>query len=45
MTIIWISLGFVHLMVSSSYIVDMKFWIMVGLLANSGIWKRKKTFY
>lgn len=32
--ITWISLGFVHLMVSSSYLSDIKFWIMLGLLVN-----------
>lgn len=32
--IIWLSLGFVHLMVSSSYIIDMKFWIFLGVSIN-----------
>lgn len=35
--IIWISLGFVHLMVSSSYITDIKFWILMGLLLKLNI--------
>lgn len=29
--IIWISVGFVHLLVSSSYLIDFKFWIYLGL--------------
>lgn len=32
MIIIWISIGFVHLMISSSYLIDFKFWILLGLL-------------
>lgn len=32
MILIWLSIGFVHLMVSSSYLVDIKFWIFLGLL-------------
>lgn len=32
--IIWISIGFVHLMVSSSYLIDIKFWILMGLTYN-----------
>ncbi|MEI4768789.1 O-antigen ligase family protein [Psychrobacillus sp. FJAT-51614] len=35
--IVWISLGFVHLMVSSSYITDIKFWILMGLLIKLNI--------
>jgi len=35
--IIWISLGFIHLMVSSSYITDIKFWILLGLLIKINI--------
>lgn len=34
LTIMWLSLGFVHLMVSSSYLIDIKFWILMGLLMN-----------
>lgn len=34
MTIIWLSIGFVHLMVSSSYWVDIRFWIFLGVLIN-----------
>lgn len=30
--ILWVSMGFVHLMVSSSYITDIKFWIFLGVL-------------
>ncbi len=33
--IIWLSLGFVHLMVSSSYLIDLKFWIFAGLVISS----------
>jgi len=32
--IIWLNLGFVHLMVSSTYITDMKFWIFLGITLN-----------
>ncbi|HBD63799.1 MAG TPA: hypothetical protein DC038_05110, partial [Clostridiales bacterium] len=35
MIIIWFSLGFVHLFISSSYLIDIKFWIFVGLLLNT----------
>lgn len=35
MVIIWVSLGFVQLMVSSSYLVDIKFWIFLGLLIKA----------
>lgn len=35
MHIIWVSLGFVHLFVSSSYLIDFKFWIMLGLILNN----------
>jgi O-antigen ligase len=31
---IWFSMGFVHLLVSSSYITDFKFWIFLGLSLN-----------
>ncbi|WP_313346635.1 O-antigen ligase family protein [Sedimentibacter sp.] len=34
MIIIWFSLGFVHLFISSSYLVDIKFWIFLGLILN-----------
>ncbi|WP_338449975.1 O-antigen ligase family protein [Niallia oryzisoli] len=34
MVIIWLCLGFVHLMVSGSYLIEMKFWILLGLLMN-----------
>lgn len=32
MVAIWLCLGFVHLTVSSSYLIDMKFWIFIALL-------------
>jgi O-antigen ligase len=31
---IWMSLGFIHLLVSSSYITDINFWIFMGLLTK-----------
>lgn len=31
MIIIWLSLGFVHLFVSGTYLTDLNFWIMLGL--------------
>jgi len=31
---IWLCIGFVHFMVSNSYIVDMRFWIFLGVLLN-----------
>ncbi|MBU5294113.1 O-antigen ligase family protein [Anaerosalibacter bizertensis] len=31
---IWFSIGFIHLMVSSSYITDLKFWIFLGLISR-----------
>lgn len=40
--IIWLSLGFVHLMVSSSYLIDIKFWIFLGLIIN--LLKEKKIY-
>lgn len=36
MITIWVSIGFVHLLVSSSYLIDFKFWIFIGL-ALSGL--------
>lgn len=30
--IMWLSLGFVHLLVSSSYLTDIKFWIFLGVM-------------
>lgn len=30
----WLSFGFIHLMVSGSYLTDMRFWIFIGLLIN-----------
>lgn len=34
MFIIWMSIGFVGLMVSGSYLTDLKFWILMGLIIN-----------
>lgn len=31
---LWISVGLVHLMISGSYIIDIKFWIFLGILFN-----------
>ncbi len=41
MIIIWLSLGFVPLMVSGSYLMDMNFWILIGLMINSIFQKNK----
>lgn len=43
MIIIWLSLGFVHLMVSGSYLTDIKFWILIGLITNSLIYKNNRS--
>ena len=32
--IMWLSLGYVHLMISGSYLTDIKFWIFLGLIMN-----------
>jgi len=46
MIIIWISFGFVSFMVSSSYSIDLKFWILIGLIVNNfQIDKDKKHFH
>lgn len=34
LVIMWLSLGFVHLMISGSYLTDIKFWILLGLIMN-----------
>jgi hypothetical protein len=39
---IWISIGFAHLMVSSSYLTDIKFWIMLGLIISTFFNKKVK---
>lgn len=44
MMIIWTSLGFVHLMVSSSYLTDMKFAIFMGLITK-GVAKKVGSKY
>lgn len=36
---IWISYGFIHLIVSSSYLTDIKFWILLGILLNKDLAK------
>lgn len=38
---IWFSIGFIHLMVSSSYLIDFKFWIFLGL-ALKGLTKTNR---
>lgn len=43
MIIIWISLGFVHLMVSSSYLIDIRFWIFMGLALNALFAKEQRS--
>lgn len=35
MLIIWLNIGFIHLLVSSSYLTDFKFWIFLGLSLRS----------
>ena len=48
MLIIWLSLGFVHLMVSSSYLIDIKFWILMGFITNilrNGKYQRSQMKY
>lgn len=42
MGIIWFSLGFIHLMITGSYLIDMKFWIFLGVFIN--IIKHKMEF-
>lgn len=32
LAIIWLCIGFVHLMVSSSYLIDLKFWVFLGVM-------------
>lgn len=32
--IVWLSIGFIHLFISSSYLIEMKFWILLGLMIN-----------
>jgi hypothetical protein len=39
MIIIWFSLGFVRLMVSSSYLIDIRFWLFLGILLGSFSYK------
>lgn len=39
--IIWLSVGFVHLMVSSSYLIDFRFWLFLGILIN--VFKNKNS--
>lgn len=39
--IIWLNIAFVNLMLSSSYLIDMKFWILLGLLIQ--LFKSNKT--
>lgn len=39
---IWLCLGFVPLMVSGSYLIDMNFWILIGLMIKSISYKKYK---
>lgn len=32
--IFWLSVGFIHLFVSSSYLTDIKFWVMLGIIVR-----------
>ncbi len=34
LAIMWMCLGFVHLMLSSSYLTDIKFWVFMGLMIS-----------
>lgn len=42
--IFWISFGFVHLIVSGSYLIDIRFWILLGLLINLTFKRSIKLF-
>lgn len=42
MILVWLSLGFVPLLVSSSYLINIKFWIFMGLII-SGLFKKRKS--
>ncbi len=44
LTIFWISFGFVHLIVSGSYLIDIRFWIFIGLLINFTFKRSTKLF-
>ncbi len=44
LVIFWISFGFVHLLVSGSYLVDSRFWILMGLLINLTFVRATKLF-
>lgn len=41
---LWLSLGFVHLMVSGSYLVDIQFWIFLGLVVNLSLGTGRKGY-
>lgn len=41
LVVIWLSLGFFHLMISGTYLTNIKFWILLGLLFN----KMNKSYY
>lgn len=41
LAIIWLCLGFVHLLVSGSYLIDMKFWVFLGII--TGFFLKKKS--
>lgn len=43
MLVIWISLGFIHLTVSDSYLTDINFWILLGLFASYIITRIKQN--
>lgn len=42
MVIMWLSLGFIHLLVSGSYLIDIKFWIFLGILINLSVKNKVK---
>ena len=39
---LWLSLGFVHLMVSGSYLIDIQFWIFLGIVVNFSLGTGRK---
>ncbi|MGJ5715825.1 O-antigen ligase family protein [Staphylococcus equorum] len=42
--IIWLSIGFIHLFISSSYLIEMKFWILFGFMINILFIKQCKSY-
>lgn len=42
MIIVWLSIGFIHLLVSSSYLIDFRFWIFIGICVYGTMIKNHK---